>query len=168
MQGWRETFSPGGKRCLLWGVGASWFGFSGPKKTWRTFRPRKKIFSPPPQFPNSPQTPSPPLSPSPLLKKTPPLAWDFQKKIDPPPPTPRTPPSSSPNRKNLKESETSTKEIKPTASYLVWMAHAPMAHAPMAHASLCHAFRHHYILNSKTIKSCNCNCRKILEIPAGN
>ena len=31
-----------------------------------------------------------------------------------------------------------------------------------------HSFRNHYILlNSKTIKSCNCNCRKFLKLPRG-
>ena len=31
-----------------------------------------------------------------------------------------------------------------------------------------HSFRNHYILNSKTIKSCNCHGRKLLRIPEAN
>ena len=31
-----------------------------------------------------------------------------------------------------------------------------------------HSFRNHYIFNSKTIKSCNCNCRKLLRMPGEN
>ena len=31
-----------------------------------------------------------------------------------------------------------------------------------------HSFRNHYLFNSKTIKSCNCNCQKLLKIPDGN
>ena len=27
------------------------------------------------------------------------------------------------------------------------------------------SFRSHYIFKSKTLKSCNCNCRKLLRIP---
>ena len=68
--------------------------------TWRTFRPRKKIFSPPtpPKFPNSPQTPFRPLR----LEEPPPLL-EISIKIDlPPPPAPRTPPSPSPSRKKIK------------------------------------------------------------------
>ena len=69
--------------------------------SWRAFRPRKKIFSPPP--PNSPQTPSRPLDPPTCLGDPPPL-WIFAKKPSPPPlPAPRTPPS-----RKKKISETST------------------------------------------------------------
>ena len=31
-----------------------------------------------------------------------------------------------------------------------------------------HSFRNHYILNSRTIKSCNCNCRQFFRIPEKN
>ena len=64
---------------------------------WWTFRPRKKIFSPPPpQFPTSPQTPSRPLGPSPSWRPPP---SGISNKRSTPPLAPRTPPSPSPSRK---------------------------------------------------------------------
>ena len=65
---------------------------------WWTFRPRKKIFSPPPKkIPNSPPTPSRPLVPSPSWR-TPPSG--IFNKNRPPLPSwqPQTPPSPSPSR----------------------------------------------------------------------
>ena len=51
--------------------------------SWWTFRPRKKIFSPPPpKSPNSPQTPSRPLGPS--WKPPPPSPGIFNKNGPPP------------------------------------------------------------------------------------
>ena len=53
-------------------------------KTWWTFRPRKKIFTPPPQIP---QTSSRPLGPAPLLETPPPPPPGiFHKKSIPSPP----------------------------------------------------------------------------------
>ena len=77
-------------------------------KSWWAFRPRKKIFSPPPlpKIPNSPQTTSRPLL------ETPPPLLGFSIKNLPPPPSrrPRTPPSPSPTRKKI--SETSAKKLR--------------------------------------------------------
>ena len=67
------------------------------------FRPRKKIFSPPPpKIPNLPQTPSRPLGPSPP-GETPPLVGFSIKNRPPPSRRPRTPPSPSPSRKKNKK-----------------------------------------------------------------
>ena len=73
--GWIPT-----QTLILWIEGPncsenSWEGF-GWFFAWWTFRPRKKIFSPPPpkKIPNSPQTSSRPLGPA----WRPPPLWDFQ------------------------------------------------------------------------------------------
>ena len=106
-------------------VPRAWFNISGtkaganletPRKhaqskfriSWWTFRPRKKIFSPPP--PQIPQFGADNVpAPRPLLE-TPLPSWEFSKQNGSPPLlAPRTPPSPSPSRKKLKISETSTK-----------------------------------------------------------
>ena len=70
-------------------------------QTWWTFRPRKKIFSPPPK--KNPQFAADTLpTPRPLLE-TPPPCGIFDKKSTPPSRRPRTPPSPSPSRKKNKK-----------------------------------------------------------------
>ena len=74
--------------------------------SWRTFWPRKKIFSPPPKFSNLLQT-LPPLRPPSL--ETPPPHGIFNKKPSPLPPSASDFPFPSPVQKKIKNIETSTK-----------------------------------------------------------
>ena len=66
----------------------------------------KKIFHPPPPFPNSPQTPSGPFPPG----NPPLLAFPIKKTNPPPLLAPRAPPSPSPSGKKIKKSEIPTKK----------------------------------------------------------
>ena len=76
--------------------------------SWWEFRPRKKIFSPPP--PNSPQTPFQPLAPLPPPgRETPPPGIFYLQIV--PPPAPRTPASPPPSTQKKKKSETSTESF---------------------------------------------------------
>ena len=70
--------------------------------SWWTFRPRKKIFSPPPpeKFPNSLQTPSRPLGPS--RPSPPPPLLGFSIKNRPPPPGASDSPFPLPEQKKIK------------------------------------------------------------------
>ena len=72
--------------------------------TWWSFRPRKKIFSPPPpqNSPNSPQTPS--RCPS-RPESPPPLLGFFNKKPIPAPPPGLPPPRTEKNKKYPKPHE---------------------------------------------------------------
>ena len=137
---WRKrAFGPGTKYFFFrpifgrsWGLvcgegGRPWYGTSAQPEshftcssprcaprvapTWWTFRPRKKIFSPPPpKFPNSPQTPSRPLGPSPSWRNRPPPLLEFQKKKIRPPPSRRLRlPFPLSEQKKIKNIQTSSK-----------------------------------------------------------
>ena len=67
---------------------------------WWTFRPRKKIFSPPPRISRCAADALPAPRPLPAWRRPP---WDFQLNIWPPhTPELRTPHSPSPSRKKIK------------------------------------------------------------------
>ena len=74
--------------CLKFGFPFCWLSILSPNWVvpfaWWTFRLRKKKLAPRP--PHSPIRCRHPPAPRPLSLETPPPSWDFQLKIDPPPP----------------------------------------------------------------------------------